>query len=148
MSGGGDGGSLVACHVKTILRINDKSPYWGGVIIGKHLLDSIPWKNGGVCERRVELDKVFIKKSKKQVTHWKSFWYFFSQLFLNPYLGEVEHDINENEGDAENKDPEDQVQSKEPGKGNADLIAKHNNWRKIIFYKYVLNRNKLWEKTS
>ena len=61
-------------------------------------------------------------------------------------MGEVEHDINENEGDAENKDPEDQVQSKEPEEGNADPIVKHKNLRKIIFYKYVLNRNKLWKK--
>ena len=61
-------------------------------------------------------------------------------------MGEVEHDINENEGDAKNKDPEDQVQSKEPEEGNADLIAKHKNLRKRIFDKYVLNRNKLWKK--
>ena len=77
------------------------------------------------------------------------FLFIIVSQFYRSYLGEVEHDINENEGDAKNKDPEDQVQSKEPGKGNADLIpiVKHKNLR-IFFEKYVFNRNKLWEKTS
>ena len=54
-----------------MLRINDNVLQWRGVVGIETKLDSIPWKNGGVCKRCVELGEVEhdVNKNERDPEH-------------------------------------------------------------------------------
>ena len=52
--------------------------------------------------------------------------------FYRSHLGEVEHDVDEDERDSQHEDPKDQVESQEPGKKHGEYFQTHKlkNWAK------------------